>query len=67
MDLIEKLQKYRLEKRITQQELASKLFVSREAVNKCLHDFKARGWVQVGRATISIQRLQALSDVGQRD
>lgn len=52
---------------VTQQDLAGKLLVSREAVNKCLHEFKAMGWVSTRRGTITILRADALGAVGQRD
>jgi CRP/FNR family transcriptional regulator/CRP/FNR family cyclic AMP-dependent transcriptional regulator len=41
--------------RITQAQLASMLGVSRESVNKQLNDFEKRGWVKLGRGTITLR------------
>jgi CRP-like cAMP-binding protein len=46
--------------RISQEELASFLGVSRQAVNEQLQDWKARGWVALGRGSITVQDTAAL-------
>lgn len=46
MDLIERLQEYRLEKRLTQEELASKLGVAFVTVNRWLNGKTRPGQIQ---------------------
>lgn len=46
--------------RITQAELASMLGVSRESVNKQLNDFARRGWLKLGRGSVTILDSEAL-------
>jgi CRP-like cAMP-binding protein len=46
--------------RISQEELASFLGVSRQAVNEQLQDWKARGWVALGRGSVTVQDAAAL-------
>jgi CRP-like cAMP-binding protein len=46
--------------RISQEELASFLGVSRQAVNEQLQDWKARGWVALGRGSVTVQDTAAL-------
>jgi CRP/FNR family cyclic AMP-dependent transcriptional regulator len=49
--------------RISQEELASFLGVSRQAVNEQLQDWKAKGWVTLGRGTVTVRDAAALRDV----
>ncbi len=46
--------------RISQEELANFLSVSRQAVNEQLQDWKARGWVALGRGTVEVLDAGAL-------
>ena len=46
--------------RITQAELASMLGVSRESVNKQLNEFARRGWVKLGRGSMTVLDAPAL-------
>jgi CRP/FNR family cyclic AMP-dependent transcriptional regulator len=46
--------------RISQEELANFLGVSRQAVNEQLQDWKARGWVSLGRGTVTVRDAAAL-------
>ncbi len=46
--------------RISQEELASFLGVSRQSVNEQLQDWKARGWVGLGRGTVEMRDAAAL-------
>jgi len=46
--------------RISQEELANFLGVSRQAVNEQLQDWKAKGWVALGRGTVTVRDAAAL-------
>lgn len=46
--------------RISQEELASFLGVSRQVVNQYLQDWKGRGWVDLGRGVITVRDEAAL-------
>jgi CRP-like cAMP-binding protein len=46
--------------RISQEELASFLGVSRQAVNEQLQEWKGRGWVALGRGSVTVQDAAAL-------
>ncbi len=46
--------------RISQEELANFLGVSRQAVNEQLQQWKAKGWVAVGRGTVTVRDAAAL-------
>lgn len=46
--------------RISQEELASFLAVSRQAVNQQLQDWKAKGWVDLGRGVVIVRDATAL-------
>jgi CRP-like cAMP-binding protein len=46
--------------RISQEELANFLGVSRQAVNEQLQDWKARGWVELGRGSVTVKDAAAL-------
>jgi len=46
--------------RISQEELASFLGVSRQAVNEQLQEWKAKGWVALGRGTVTVHDAAAL-------
>ncbi len=46
--------------RISQEELASFLGVSRQVVNQHLQDWKGRGWVDLGRGIITVRDEDAL-------
>ena len=46
--------------RISQEELASFLGVSRQSVNEQLQDWKAKGWVALGRGTVTVRDAAAL-------
>ncbi len=48
--------------RISQEELASFLGVSRQAVNQQLQEWKARGWVGLGRGTVTLLDANAFRD-----
>ena len=48
---------------ITQSELASMLGVSRESVNKQLQTLSHRGWITLGRGSVTIKSVEALSAV----
>lgn len=48
---------------ITQQELASLLGVTREAVNKCLKQFEASGWIAIGRGSVTVLEPAALGEL----
>jgi CRP/FNR family cyclic AMP-dependent transcriptional regulator len=45
---------------MTQSELASMLGVSRESVNKQLQAFSRRGWIAIGRGSVTIKSVEAL-------
>ena len=49
--------------RISQEELASFLGVSRQAVNEQLQGWKAKGWVALGRGTVTVRDAAALRSV----
>jgi CRP/FNR family transcriptional regulator, cyclic AMP receptor protein len=49
--------------RISQEELASFLGVSRQAVNEQLQGWKAKGWVTLGRGTVTVCDAAALRGV----
>jgi CRP-like cAMP-binding protein len=51
--------------RISQEELASFLGVSRQSVNEQLQDWKASGWVGLGRGTVILLDRAALRRVAQ--
>jgi CRP-like cAMP-binding protein len=46
--------------RISQEDLASFLGVSRQAVNEQLQGWKAKGWVALGRGTVTVRDAAAL-------
>jgi len=48
--------------RLTQEELASTIGVTRESVNKHLHYFSSRGWVAVSKGRITIRDAHALEE-----
>ncbi len=52
--------------RISQEELANFLGVSRQAVNEQLQDWKAKGWVALGRGTVTVRDAAALRKAAQR-
>ena len=52
--------------RISQEELANFLGVSRQAVNEQLQDWKARGWVSLGRGTVTVRDAAALRKASQQ-
>ena len=47
--------------RITQGELASMLGVSRQSVNKELNAFADKGWITLGRGSVSVRNPTALT------
>jgi CRP/FNR family cyclic AMP-dependent transcriptional regulator len=49
-----------MELKISQSDLARFLGVSRQIVNRHLHDWKDRGWVEIARARLLIQDSEAL-------
>jgi CRP/FNR family cyclic AMP-dependent transcriptional regulator len=53
--------------RISQEELASFLGVSRQAVNEQLQEWKAKGWVTLGRGTVTVRDAAALRDAVSAD
>jgi CRP-like cAMP-binding protein len=46
--------------RISQEDLSNFLGVSRQAVNERLQDWKAKGWVALGRGTVTVRDAAAL-------
>lgn len=50
--------------RISQEELASFLGVTRQAVNQQLQEWKARGWVALGRGSVVVREAAALRSAG---
>jgi CRP/FNR family transcriptional regulator, cyclic AMP receptor protein len=51
--------------RISQEDLASFLGVSRQVVNQYLQDWKGRGWVNLGRGVITVRDEAAIRSVAQ--
>lgn len=47
--------------RISQEELASFLGISRQVVNQYLQDWKGRGWVELGRGAVMVRNEKALA------
>ncbi len=48
--------------RISQEDLAGFLGVSRQVVNQCLQAWKSKGWVELGRGAVSLRNTAALKD-----
>ncbi len=53
--------------RISQEDLASFLGITRQAVNQQLQAWKAKGWVGLGRASVTVRDEGAIKDVMRRD
>ena len=51
--------------RISQEELASFLGVSRQVVNQYLQEWKGRGWVELGRGAVTVRDEKALAGLVQ--
>ena len=51
---------------ISQEDLASFLGVSRQAVNQYLQDWKGRGWVELGRGTVTVRDDIAIRTAAQQ-
>jgi CRP-like cAMP-binding protein len=51
--------------RISQEDLASFLGVSRQAVNQQLQAWKAQGWVELGRGVVTVLDAAALKKAAQ--
>jgi CRP/FNR family cyclic AMP-dependent transcriptional regulator len=51
---------------LTQSELARRLGASREKVNRKLHDWGAKGWVEVTPAGVRLLQPQQLEDLGKQ-
>lgn len=51
--------------RISQEDLASFLGVSRQVVNQYLQDWKGRGWVNLGRGVITVRDEAAIRSAAQ--
>lgn len=49
--------------RATHQEIAADLGSSREVISRILEDFSQRGWVEVGRGTVTILDTDSLSSL----
>lgn len=52
--------------RMTQQELAQELGTAREVVSRTLKSFEARGWIALGRGSLTILDRGALKQHGER-
>ena len=52
--------------RISQEELANFLGVSRQVVNQYLQGWKARGWVDIGRGSVTVLDQAALKGATQK-
>jgi DNA-binding FadR family transcriptional regulator len=51
--------------RISQEELASFLGVSRQVVNQYLQGWKSRGWVDLGRGSVTVRNEAELKNAAQ--
>jgi len=51
--------------RISQEDLANFLGVSRQAVNQQLQAWKAQGWVELGRGSVTVQDVAAIQNASQ--
>lgn len=51
--------------RISQEDLASFLGVSRQVVNQYLQDWKGQGWVDLGRGVITVRDVAAIKNAAQ--
>ena len=51
--------------RISQEDLANFLGVSRQAVNQQLQAWKAQGWVELGRGSVTVQDVSAIQNASQ--
>ncbi len=54
------------QRRLTQQEMATRLGTVREVVARTLAGFQARGWLMVDRGRIEIHDVEALRDLASR-
>jgi CRP/FNR family transcriptional regulator, cyclic AMP receptor protein len=52
--------------RISQEELANFLGVSRQVVNQYLQGWKGRGWVDIGRGSVTVLDQAALKGATQK-
>lgn len=52
--------------RISQEDLASFLGVSRQVVNQYLQGWKGRGWVELGRGTVTVRDEAAIKNTAQK-
>jgi DNA-binding FadR family transcriptional regulator len=52
--------------RISQEELASFLGVSRQVVNQYLQGWKGRGWINLGRGSVTVLNEDALKSAAQK-
>ena len=52
--------------KISQEDLASFLGVSRQVVNQYLQDWKSRGWVALGRGSVVVRNEAALKGAAQK-
>jgi len=50
--------------RLTQQELAQELGTAREVVSRSLKSFETKGWIKLGRGTVTVQQGEALRVYG---
>ncbi len=53
--------------RISQEDLASFLGVSRQAVNQQLQAWKSRGWVALGRGSVTVQDVDAIRNAARAE
>ena len=60
MDIGEKLRQLRLQRGLTQEELAQLVGASRETVNKALAEFVQRGWLRLEARAVVILDVQRL-------
>ena len=55
----------RAEIHMTQQEVAQELGTAREVVSRTLKSFETRGWIKLGRRSLTVTDAQALAQHGQ--
>jgi len=53
--------------RISQEDLANFLGVSRQVVNQHLQGWKSRGWVDLGRGVLTVRDEAAIKNAAQED